>query len=479
MVTIALGGVIMRHLLLSTVLFLISITTFAQVEYVEITISTNADGVQNFTTGDMDGDGDLDVVAAIRIGNAIHWYENTGNLLSWPTHIVDTQYDVAEVETVDMDADGDLDIVSAGNGSESVFWWENDGGDTWTQHVIAADLGFPFAIEVVDADGDGDQDVYVASDGINRLSFCENLGTSWSTVFIYDGFIERVNGISAADLDNDGDIDLASALEYDEEFVWWEKQDSTWLVHQLHTNLPGPTEVHCADMNGDGDPDVLGLVFGSGDLYYHENDGTGDFDSDWLGTGWIPSSVNAADLDEDGDLDVLATYSGDGDVLWYENTGTDWVLHYISPQLQNAYCPVVVDLDQDGHLDVLAASPIHNEIRYFRQAADPQFSVQLNPTTLTLPPGGGRLIFDAIFGNNTASPQNLQAWAVFIQLGTGGAPAQTRNITLEPGTTTYEDVALQVGQTQHDGGLDVFVNLGQRSPRVVVAADSFRVERSQ
>ncbi len=81
----------------------------------------------------MDGDGDLDIIAACNDGNTIAWYENNGAAdPSWTAANIDTNASSArDVDVADIDGDGDLDIVAATFTNDTIAWYENncDGND--------------------------------------------------------------------------------------------------------------------------------------------------------------------------------------------------------------------------------------------------------------------------------------------------------------------------------------------------------------
>ena len=121
--------------------------------------------------------------------------------------------------------------------------------------------------------------------------------------------------------------------------------------------------VYSADLDGDGDLDVLGAAAGnSNDVTWWEN-------TDGEGTSWTKhvidgnflsaKSVYAADLDGDGDLDVLGAGAGSGDdVTWWENTagdGSTWTEHLLNGNFDGACSVYAADLDGDGDPDFLAA----------------------------------------------------------------------------------------------------------------------------
>ena len=84
---------------------------------------TDAEGVE---LGDMDGDGDLDIVYAGLTNDTFGWLENNGS--SWAQASIDTSADGAKaVHIADIDGDGDLDFVGGSFYGDSVAWYENNG----------------------------------------------------------------------------------------------------------------------------------------------------------------------------------------------------------------------------------------------------------------------------------------------------------------------------------------------------------------
>ncbi len=90
-------------------------------------IKTGFNGAWSIHAGDLDGDGDNDVVATAFFGNRLSWFENVeGDGSAWLEHVVrDTDLRPTAVHAVDLDGDGDLDLASAAVGFDTVFWHEN------------------------------------------------------------------------------------------------------------------------------------------------------------------------------------------------------------------------------------------------------------------------------------------------------------------------------------------------------------------
>ena len=120
------------------------------------------------------------------------------------------------------------------------------------------------------------------------------------------------------------------------------------------TDLSSPSSMYSADLDGDGDVDFLTASAGDDTIAWYENeDGKGAFGPRLTITANTDEarSVYAADLDGDGDMDVLSASRDDDTVAWYENVdglgsfGRQQVITTAADE------PVVVystDIDGDG-----------------------------------------------------------------------------------------------------------------------------------
>jgi hypothetical protein len=340
-------------------------------------VTSRAGGVVSLDVSDMDGDGDADVITASWYADEIAWYENTNGAGAFgPKKIVASQVDVPiSVHAVDMDNDGDQDVLSASRDDDTVAWYENaDGNGTFgPPRIITATADFVRAAFPADVDGDGDLDVlYASSQHDRKIAWHANtdgIGTFRPQKVIATS-LAGPSSVFAADVDSDGDLDVLSASYEDWKIAWFENLDSRGTFgpqRVITTGAFSASSVAGADLDNDGALDVISATspfFGAGELAWYRNaDGRGEFESPRVvGPG---RSVHLADIDGDGDIDVMTTnYSREslaGGVYWYENTDTlgtferrdPWV---VQSQRTFQYSAHLADMDGDGDTDAMSAA---------------------------------------------------------------------------------------------------------------------------
>jgi len=130
--------------------------------------------------------------------------------------------------------------------------------------------------------------------------------------------------------------------------------------------------VHAADIDGDGDLDVISASAGDDTIAWYENtDGNGSFGGQQVISTAVsgPESVYAADFDGDGDIDVISGSYSDNKVAWYENTnslGNFGSEQIISSDVGGCFSVFAANLDLDSDIDVMAAAADGNKIEWFQ-----------------------------------------------------------------------------------------------------------------
>ncbi|MCB2210612.1 T9SS type A sorting domain-containing protein [bacterium] len=324
---------------------------------------------------DLDLDGDIDLVSVSSF-SSIYRFMNEDGLGSFSDkYIVNPGVrGVREVYASDLDGDGDLDIVSASEFDDRIAWYENldDTGQFGTQRNVTTRSNHARLIFCCDLNGDGFNDIVTEYNYYTSIAWYENLtdGTFGDVRMIASG-LNTPQEIRTGDLDGDGDLDILSASLEDDKVAWFENLDGSGTFgaqHIINGNADGAACVWCADLDGDGDLDVLAGSKWDGIIGWYENDGQGGFgDVNVLAdTELRASSVVAADFDGDGDLDVLSTATEYDNVSWYENLdgqgafGPRQVIATDGADPEYAQCiDVDLDLDPDIVLDMFSESNLY------------------------------------------------------------------------------------------------------------------------
>ena len=114
----------------------------------------------------------------------------------------------------------------------------------------------------------------------------------------------------AADVDGDGDLDVLSRLPIDDKIAWYENDGSRNFGGREHTSARRPTgrgACFAADVDGDGDWTCSARPRTTTTIAWYENGRQRNFGPHTISTGGRRGvSVFAADVDGDGDLDVLS-----------------------------------------------------------------------------------------------------------------------------------------------------------------------------
>ena len=171
----------------------------------------------------------------ISISNVVTNMAMLGGTTSFFASDIDTNADTAiSVYAADIDGDGDMDIVSASAGNDKITWYENNGADdpSWTATDIPTNADYPHCVHVADMDGDGDMDIISASTDDDRIAWYENNngdGSSWTAYDITTSAF-GARSVFAADIDGDGDMDIVSASQYDDTIAWYEN-DGNLILH--------------------------------------------------------------------------------------------------------------------------------------------------------------------------------------------------------------------------------------------------------
>jgi hypothetical protein len=348
----------------------------AQVPFARHVIDASLPGFLDCkAVGDLDGDDLPDVV--IGTDTELVWYEAPG----WTQHaIADGDNFTTDMQVGDVDADGDLDVIVPEYDAHVVEWFRNPlvGGGGWTAVPIGGGVT-AHDLEVADMNGDTKLDVVIRGHfGPTTLYLQGALPTAWTAVPIAAAIDNE--GLALADVDGDGHRDIV------QNGYWLEAPDDpsdggAWQKWSFDSSWEASTvAVAVADLSGDARPDVV-LAFGEseGRVAWYEAPAEPRVGPDWVehpvadGVDYV-HTFKLADVDGDAELDIVFAEMAQSDqkrVGFFRNlgAGASWALQVLSTD--GSHNIRVADLGDDGDLDVVGANWQSAPVEWFENLTVP------------------------------------------------------------------------------------------------------------
>lgn len=288
---------------------------------------------------DVDGDGDPDFLGARYAPGLIVWLERPANPLKdrWPLHVVDDKVNgIHGLLTGDVDGDGRADLVA--NSAQptqpfpnSLVWYSRPAKprSPWQRHVFAKGdaPGLSHYLGLGDVNGDGRADAASgAKGGPQDKSGKGNWFAWWEAPADPRGVWKKhmisanepgATNIHPADVNGDGKTDFLASRGHGRGVVWYEAPH--WKRHTIHATLHGPHCLTVVDLDGDGDIDAATCAKDDKLAVWFENDGKGNFKTHRVGANQAAYDIRAVDMDGDKDRDLLVAGQASRNVVWYEN----------------------------------------------------------------------------------------------------------------------------------------------------------------
>ncbi|MBN76621.1 MAG: hypothetical protein CMO36_00235 [Verrucomicrobiaceae bacterium] len=232
---------------------------------------------------------------------------------------------------------------SAGTRSGGVRVYRNNGSLRFTRTFDNANAPYLWDIHLGDVNKDNRPDIIFGLGGsFDQIGIYLNSGS----MFNWGGLIAAKTGTSTgdeprnihlADIDGDGDQDVISANYLSNQISYYPNGGGASVVRLTSSSQTrGPRNVRTGDINGDGRLDLISVSVLDGKVAWYNGTGNGRFGSQKIihtystrSTGGGPDGSDAlgprgldvADFDGDGDLDVFSTSEVGNTVCLHENLG--------------------------------------------------------------------------------------------------------------------------------------------------------------
>ncbi len=302
----------------------------------------------------------------------------------------------------DLDNDGDNDVVSASFGTSKIDVLLNNGNGTFQTVVTYATGGAltPTGISLGDLDNDGNLDIaftnYIGGAGSSiGILFGNGNGTFEAAITYSTGSGTNPFTITAGDFNGDGYKDLAVAdLAVDKVGIFINNGNGTFAAQVTYTVGDQPYDVQTGDFNNDGYLDLVTSNTGTSDnLSVLLGNGNGTFQAQKTispaTAGADQRAVALTDLNHDGYLDMVSAASSSLTLQVFLGNGNGTFQTSVSYAMDSATSwtngVTAEDVNGDGHKDLIGVGGT-------------------NPVNVLLNNGNGTFATRITYGTGTGTP---------------------------------------------------------------------------
>ncbi len=331
------------------------------------TILSPTGPVRAITAGDVDGDGDIDVLLptnsnVFNMGQLqarvnIFLNDGSGTFTAAPDAFTTPNIDGARL--VDLDEDGQLDLVTSSTlPTPSIGVVLGDGNGSFGPIATFPVAVSPREIEIADLDGDGHVDLIVGSSSSSVVSVLFGSGTGTLTPHVELSTGRGPEHPVVGDLDLDGALDVVAAnLSSGDMSVVLAEAPGVFPVAETLAAGNSPRDSAVIDVNGDGRPDIVVVDNAGNSVFVVLADATGFLPAVGYAVGMMPSAVVARDMNGDGFPDLAVLNTGSDDVSIFTNDGLGGFTQTFTAAVgTNSISLTMGDVDADGVPDILAGS---------------------------------------------------------------------------------------------------------------------------
>jgi uncharacterized repeat protein (TIGR01451 family) len=287
------------------------------------------------TWGDVNNDGQIDLVIANNIGTPIQLYLNNNQTFDNKSSLINGLTDgySHNVSFVDYDRDGWLDLFASDFFSTSFNQLFKNEGNGSLEIIYGLDLVDDATKSIgmiwADVNNDGWSDCFIPNYGSTNVLYLNNEGKSFTAIEMGD--LSNSVGASFGDFDNDLDLDLFVANASDQ-FNLLYTNDGNGNFTQVTSGWVASDKGNShgsvwADLDNDSWLDLVVMNDASGSKFLYMNNGDGTFgkvtNSPFISPIGNSFSIASTDLELDGDIDlIISNHSNESNRVFVNNLAT-------------------------------------------------------------------------------------------------------------------------------------------------------------
>lgn len=333
-------------------------------------------------SGDVDGDGDIDIFTLFENGGGqrrVKWYQNTNSLgvfaanqvlITLPNLPVTNSNDDKKLQLVDFDGDGKKDILISESQNHKIAWYKNLTNTTFgNEQIISTNSLNVREVVADDMNGDNTFDIVSVSYDDGSVAWYQNISGigTFSPAKMVSYYAHFVNHIDVGDINGDGTPDILSTSHADRKVAWYNNTNGLGDFSQpqqlISNTTNGTRNAYLRDMDGDGDLDALYTYFldENVDVFnirWRANNGNGVFTTETtIFSGAVDLfRIVPCDIDNDNDIDIVTVLNTTTLLLLKNNgNGTFAPQQVFTFPVGNLGYIIVEDVDGDGDLDVISS----------------------------------------------------------------------------------------------------------------------------
>ena len=319
----------------------------------------------SLTAADVNGDGHVDLISANDY-NTLSVYTNSGSGDFVPASRLIVGFLPFSVVAADVNGDGQLALICANYGDNSLTVLTNGGaGNFGVSATLPSVGGNPYSVTAADVTGDGHVDLICANSADHTLTVYTNNGSGSFAMSALLTVGQRPVSVTAADVNGDGHVDLISANNDDKSLtVLTNNGRGGFLLAATPDAGTRPVMVRAADVNRDGRLDLVCVndrsTEGTPDTFtVLTNDGRGGFTfSSAPVVGYGAFSCTVADVNGDGQVDLISANNHSATLSVLTNDGSGGFALYATLGTVSSFPNAVAaaDVNGDGKPDLISAN---------------------------------------------------------------------------------------------------------------------------